>query len=378
MRLIYVIRSLHPVGGIERTLSDKANWLVAHGHEVMFVTYQQGLDKISFPIDNRIIQYDLECSIYSLYKYSYLSRIIQYFKLKSKFRKRFVRVLDGYSPDIVVVPIPNAEDFVWDIVHCSANIKIIIESHVSSDYFLYGKSITDHLSYFFFSPFKALRKSSLFVALTEHDASNWRKRKIKNIKVIPNPLSFFPEDNNRVSKTEGRIIAVGRLSNQKRFDRLIDAFSLIANTYPKWHVDIFGEGQLKDVLETQIERLGLSSRVVIHHFTKEIMCEYQCSQFLVLSSDYEGFGLVITEAMACGIPVISTDCPFGPSDIIEHGRTGLLTEMDANDLAKKIEWMIIHKEERVNMGIQAFKAATKYKKEFNLPVWEKAYMSVIV
>ena len=105
--------------------------------------------------------------------------------------------------------------------------------------------------------------------------------------------------------------------------------------------------------------------------------EYQQSQFFVLCSDYEGFGLVLIEAMACGIPVVSTDCPFGPSDIIEDGLTGLLARMDVQDLAAKMEWMITHEAERNMMGVRGRYAAAKYEKEEVMKEWERAYMSVL-
>ena len=109
----------------------------------------------------------------------------------------------------------------------------------------------------------------------------------------------------------------------------------------------------------------------------DIYTEYQRSQFFVLSSDFEGFGLVIVEAMACGIPVVSTDCPYGPSEIVEDAKSGLLAKMDVQDLAAKMEWMITHEEERIAMGIAARQAAARYRKEIIMPQWEQAYLSVI-
>ena len=168
------------------------------------------------------------------------------------------------------------------------------------------------------------------------------------------------------------------MAEQKRLDRLIESFSLIADRYPQWFVDIYGDGSLRDELENLVKEKNLVGRVNIFQPILDVKIEYQRSQFLVLSSDFEGFGLVISEAMACGIPVVSTDCPFGPSEIIEDGKTGLLAKMDVNDLSEKMEWMITHEEERKSMGIQAYEAAARYKKDVIVPEWEKAYKSVIV
>lgn len=213
--------------------------------------------------------------------------------------------------------------------------------------------------------------------MTEHDASCWRRKRIKNVQVVPNPVSYYAESFNDVTKKENRIIAVGRLASQKRFDRLVEAFSRISDKYPEWYIDIYGEGELLCTLEDLINSKGLSGRVNIMNFVQDIYSEYKRSQFIVLSSDYEGFGLVIIEAMACGIPVVSTDCPFGPSDLIDNGKTGLLAKMEIEDLAEKMEWMISHEEERGVMGTNAYKKASQYRKEVVMPRWEEVYMNLI-
>lgn len=375
MKLLYIVRSLHPVGGIERTLTDKANWMVAHGHDVMFVTYKQGNDCICFPLDKRVQLHDLECSTFSMYKYPLYSRMYYYCKLQMTFRKRMKTILDDFIPDIVIVAIPNAEDFLWDLMKVVKNTKVIIESHVTFDYYMMGKSLTDRLLYVFFSPLEAIRKADMLIALTEHDASRWRHQKVKNIQVVANPVTNYADGINNLEKEKGRIIAVGRLASQKRFDRLIEAFSLISDRYPGWFIDIFGEGELREDMDCLIKEKGLKGRVNIRNFVHDVYPEYMRSQFLVLSSDFEGFGLVIVEAMACGIPIISTDCPFGPSDIIDDGKTGLLAKMDVQDLADKMEWMISHEEERHMMGEKAYKKAAEYRKEVVMPRWEEVYMS---
>ena len=224
-----------------------------------------------------------------------------------------------------------------------------------------------------YSPFKAIRKADVLVALTEHDASSWRLHHQKKVIVVPNPVSYYTDKNVIKPKVKGRIITVGRLAEQKRLDRLIEAFALISDDYPEWFVDIFGDGSLRDVLEGLIRKNRLLGRVNIYPSIRNIMEEYQRSQFFVLSSDYEGFGLVLVEAMACGIPVVSTDCPHGPSDIIDDGNTGLLTKMDVKDMAKKMEWMITHDRDRVIMGEKAYEAAANFKIDVIMPKWEAIY-----
>lgn len=373
MKLIYVVRSLHPIGGIERTLTDKANWLVAHGHEVMFVTYKQGGDDVSFPLDGRVQLTDLLCSIYSLFKFPVYTRLFHYFGLSRIFQKRFKEVLDSYMPDVISVAIPNAEDFVWEVVKVAGNTRIVVESHVAYDYLSEGKYITDMFLYLFHSPHKAIRNSDSLIVLTRGDADSWKRKGMNKIIAVPNPVSFYVDNIKDVVKDEKRIIAVGRLVSQKRFDRLIEAFALIANQYPQWHVDIYGEGELRTVFEQRVLTNGLSGRITIYNYTSDLVSEYKKSQFLVLSSDYEGFGLVIVEAMACGIPVVATKCPHGPSEIIEHGVTGLLANLDANDLADQMEWMITHQEERRMMGVKAHEAAAAYRKDVIMKKWVSAY-----
>lgn len=373
MKLIYVVRSLHPVGGIERTLTDKANWLVSHGHEVLFVMYKQGGDKVAFHLDSRVQLVDLKCSIYSLFKYPLYTRLFKYFSLSRMFQERFREVINVFKPDTISVAIPNAEEFVWEVVRVARNMRVVIESHVAYEYLSYGRSKTDYFLYLFHSPSKAILNSNALIVLTNGDADTWKQKGVQDVLVVPNPVSFYVDNVDNVEKDEKRIISVGRLVSQKRFDRLIDAFALIANHYPGWHIDIFGEGNLRPVLEQQVMEKKLLGRINIHDYTFDVMSEYLRSQFMVLSSDYEGFGLVIVEAMACGLPVISTDCPHGPSEIIDNGVTGWLTRLDVKGLADRMEWMITHQEERQMMGVKAHEAVAAYRKEVIMKKWESAY-----
>ena len=172
-------------------------------------------------------------------------------------------------------------------------------------------------------------------------------------------------------------VLVGRFNHEKRIDRLITAFSMIADKYPDWHVDIFGDGNEKDNLICQIADLKLESRVILHEPTKAIYEEYKRSEMLVLCSEHEASPLVLVEAMACGIPCVSLDCPNGPREIIKDGVTGLLAkDGDVEDLASKIEWLIIHEEERREMGRNARSSAASRKMSVVMTDWENLYTSV--
>lgn len=377
MRLMYFIPLLAPIGGQERTLTDKANYLVSQGHDVMFVTYENNVP-IVYPLDPRVRHEDLSCHFYSLYSYPFWKRFHEALKLKRQFRQKMKAQIDAFRPDVIVIAIPNTENFICDVMKLAGQTPVVIESHLAQGRQVFDRGITEKWLYLINNPMKAVRTCSLLVALTKGDAECWQRQGVKNIRVIPNPVTCYPP---QMAPVEGhrphRIIAVGRLALQKRMDRLVNAFALIADKYPEWYIDIYGEGELHDEVQALITQKGLDRQIHLQAPTNQIYEQYQTSQFFVLSSDFEGFGLVIVEAMACGIPVVVTECPFGPSEIVDHGKTGLLARMDERDLAEKMEWMITHDAERNTMGAAAYQAAGRYRKELTMKEWEQAYLSVV-
>lgn len=376
MRLIYLIPLMSTVGGIERTVIDKANDMVDRGHEVMIVTYEHE-GPLAYQLNPKILHKDLNCHFFAIYKYPFLLRIPKAIEMKSLFRKRMQDILSEFNPNLIVITIPNTENFICDLMAVAEDIPVIVESHLAQGYQVIKRGVTETWLYHFFKPLNAIRKAKLLISLTKGDAECWHRQNVQRIKVVPNPVTFYPEQLPMIEKTKGRIICVGRLTSQKRFDRLMDAFSMIEAKFPLWHVDIFGDGEDKEILMKKIVEKGLVGRIHVHSATRDIYIEYQRSQFLVLCSDFEGFGLVIVEAMACGIPVVATDCPYGPSEIVEDGKTGLLCKMNVRDLAEKMEWMLTHEEERTSMGMKAYQSAAQYRKDIVMDLWESAYLSVI-
>lgn len=359
--------------GVERTLTDKINYMADQGHDVFLVTYEQGLHPYAFELSPKVNCVDLNCRYFTLYKYALPKRLMEQWKMKRRFKKSLRHIVDERKPDVLVTTSYEGI-FMRGIMSLSNKVRIVIESHTAFTHDMMGGTLLQRVSNYFY--LRTLKNCHLLIALTKGDAACWRQH-ISHVTSVPNAVSFFCEQISLESRERGRIIAVGRYHPQKRFDRLIDAFSIIAAKYPLWHIDIFGEGPDKELLQSQIDALGLHDRIRLMPPTKDIQSEYQRSELFVFSSDYEGFGLVLIEAMACGTPVISTNCPFGPAEIIEDGVTGLLCEMDDKDLALKMEWMITHDKELREMGIKAYHAAARYKKETIMKKWVDTYSSVI-
>lgn len=187
--------------------------------------------------------------------------------------------------------------------------------------------------------------------------------------VIPNPITDVPNVAHSETK-EKRVIAAGRLVNQKNFASLIRAWKEVQAKHPDWELDIYGEGSLKTSLEKLIADLQLEGAVCLQGKTQEIFKEMTNSSIFVLSSIYEGFGLVIVEAMSCGLPVVSYACPCGPKDIIEEGKDGFLVEVnDEQTLAARINQLIEDEELRRQMSQAALQKSEKYKMERIIPMW---------
>jgi len=369
MKIFFLICSLANAHGVERTITDKINYMADQGHDVTLVTYEQGQHPYAFELSNKVNYVDLNCRYFTLYKYSVLKRKIKQYAMKRRFKKALNEQILERRPDALVTTTYEGA-YMKEIMSFRSIVRIIIESHTAFTHDMQGNTPLERIEKYLY--LQVLKQCHLLIALTKGDASCWQKY-ISHVVSIPNPLPFYFEKLDQQFRKKGRIIAVGRYHPQKRFDRLIDAFALIAEKYPQWYVDIYGEGPDKKTLQDQIDHLSMHERVHLQLPTKDIVSEYLKSELFVFSSDYEGFGLVLLEAMACGVPPVSTDCPFGPSEVIDDGVTGLICKMEVHDLADKIEWMITHEQERKEMGVKAHRTIARYKKEVVMKEWERMY-----
>ena len=382
MRILIMHRSFALVGGAERVITDKANFLANAGHQLLLVSYEQGQHPLPYELHPSVGYKDLDCRFFTLSKYSLPLHIYHFFRLRNKFRKALRSTVEDFKPDVVVLA-SDWQTLMGAVVQSVNPIPVIAEFHNTYAHIMRKVESSENwlrkvvTQFYYRQTISNLRKCSKLVVLTEIDAQNWR-RHFDNVYVIPNPVTQYPEVIDDVPKDNGRIIFVGRFNHEKRIDRLITAFSVIAERYPDWHVDIFGDGNEKENLLRQIDECGLVNRVVIHEPTKAIYDEYKRSEMLVLCSEHEASPLVLVEAMACGVPCVSLDCPTGPRAIINDGETGLLAkDGDVNDLASKIEWLIAHEAERKEMGRKARVFAASRKQDVVMGQWEKLYTGLV-
>ena len=195
-------------------------------------------------------------------------------------------------------------------------------------------------------------------------------------RVIPNPVELVAAGTRRPGS--GRLVAVGRLVDQKGFDLLLQAFAEVARAHPEWTLTIWGEGEERPALEAIVAELGLSDRVRLPGVTERPGQWVEQADVFVLSSRYESFGNVLTEAMAAGVPVVAFDCPFGPGDIVRDGEDGLLVPPeDVNALAAAMERLMADSDLRRRLGEAGARNVRRFHRDAVVAQWDALIEEVV-
>lgn len=226
-------------------------------------------------------------------------------------------------------------------------------------------------------------RAHALVCLTNATLARFRETMRVRGHVIPNSVSVPPAvaryNNAPGGRSTGRVlIAMGRLVPEKGFDLLLNAFQRVAGRHPDWSVTILGDGPLKETLAKQAETLGLADRVRFPGWFEDPFSILSAADLFVLSSRFEGFPLALCEAMACGLPVVSFDCPSGPRDIIRDGADGILVPpQDAAALAAALDRLMGDPEERQRLASRAPEVVTRFSRDRALSLWENLFQDLL-
>lgn len=373
MKIIYCIACTCHSGGMERVLTNKANYLARHGYEIVVVTTDQRGKQPFFPLEPSIRSIDLGINYDENNGKSFLNKLLHYPVKQALHRKRLKAVLMKERPDVTVSMFNNDAGFIPGIKDGSAKV---LEIHFSKFKRLqYGRKGVWKLADWWRSKQdeKTVRKFDRFVVLTEEDKAYWGN--LPNIMVIPNAISGIPAGTALLENK--RVIAVGRYTYQKGFERLVDAWHLLASRFPDWKLDIIGDGEERPLLEQRIRSYGLERQVTLTRPTQEIGKVYQEASILASSSRYEGLPMVLLEAQAFGLPIVAFQCKCGPKDIVSDGMNGyLVPEGDTAGMAQRLEILMKDEALRKRMGLKAKESALRFNEEVIMKKWMYTFQTL--
>ena len=378
MKVVYFYpQFVHPAG-TERILIDKANYLAdLYGYDIILLTFQQGKHPFPYSLSVRVKHVDLDTPYDSMYKYNTLVRFFKWFQFNRVLQERFNSFIQIFCPDIVISTTGFARTC-SAVVKCPESFVRIAESHID---FRYQKThaLTDHYSFFrrirvnydMHVIRKNIRRYNLLVALNQSDAEDWAK--YVSTTVITNVVHL--NHTGKIADLQSKhVIFVGRYVPQKGLFDLFKIWHLVHEKYPDWHLDLYGEGEQRIALEKEAERL--CENIHIHHPDTQIFYRYLDSSILVMTSLFESFGLVMVEAMSCGLPVVAFNCPYGPAKIVTDGVNGfLVNNRDIQLFAERICQLIESEDLRSSMGHAAIVSSQCFSVMNVMPQWDALFNS---
>ena len=376
MKIIYCTHSTCNPGGMERVLLNKVTYLSQlPGWKVAVVTTDQHQRPPFYPFPEKVRMTDLGINYSEDNGKGAWKKITGYLRKRKEHKRKLTALLLKEKPDIVVSLYPSESSFIPDIKDGS---KKVLELHYCKSFRLqYGRKgllgWIDKLRTR--QDEQIVRRFDKFVVLTNEDRGYWGN--LPNIEVIPNAAMHVSDAYSDVMNK--RVIAVGRLDYQKGFDRLVQAWQLVRHTgkFTDWKLDIFGQGEWREMLQQMIDKAELQDSVRLNRPTKQIGEEYVKSDMLVMSSNYEGFPMVMIEAMACGLPVVSFDYKCGPKDIIQPGINGLLVPNgDIQALADAMMKVMEDEAYRKMLSLNARKVVDTYSEQAVMSQWIRLFTSI--
>ena len=368
MRILYFNDAWAIWGGLERVLIDKMNYLADdEGYEIYTITYNQGNHPLPYPLSPKIVHCDLNVWFHHHYRYRGFKRIYFRYKLQNMLVKRLQSEIEEIKPEVIVCP---RIDLIGFVLKAKGSVPLVFESHSSCQWFSYEfKGLIWHVKRYCFK--RQVEKAQMIVALTEGDAVEWRKL-TPNVRVIPNVVHLNKSNVYSDCKAKS-VIFVGRFSKQKDVGSLLRIWEIVHQRYPDWSLHIYGGyGEERDSLLAEIKKMDAG--ILVHDSTSDIIEKYKENSILLMTSLYEPFGLVLPEAMSCGLPVVAFDCPYGPADIITDGVDGfLIRQRNIEEFADKVCLLMDNHELCIKMGKAGIKSSLRYDASRIMPLWKEHF-----
>lgn len=350
-------------GGEERMCATLANALSANGYHVIIVsTDKPSSQKSCFDVSSLIKCYSLKSNRVE----RKLSRIPVFNTL---WLLKYKMILKRHNIQVVIdVDVHNS--LITTKVVSKDKVRIVSWDHFNYERFLTWKA-KDALHDCF------VNKINKLVVLTKSDARDYIVKEGIPSSLVAQIYNPSPIETNCYYEHSGKtVLAIGRFTEQKGFDLLVEAWSKVEKKNNDWVLEIVGDGYGKNEIEDKIKSLGLKN-IIISPFTKNIRKKYEEASIYVLSSRYEGFVLVLLEAMSMSLPIISFNCPKGPQEVIDDGINGFLVPpLNTNLLADKLCQLMENEHQRKEMGKNGYIKSGEFKIDNIMTQWVNLFESI--
>jgi glycosyltransferase involved in cell wall biosynthesis len=363
MKILYIVPNINNEGGVARVLSIKLNYLIENlGYEVHILTQNEGFSPMFYAFNSNIVFHDMMLK----------GNFFQFFNSFSKGLKSKIKAI---QPDIVVICDNGLKAYLIPFI-IQNKVPLVLEMH-SSKFVKERESSKNILAIAIANTVRALKKIGIqkynrFVVLTAESIEEWG---VKNTNVIPNPLWFTCEKPSAL--VHKKVIAVGRHTYEKGFDRLLLIWKKVVTKHPDWMLEIYGKSSENNDLKVLADSLHITNNITFYEPVKNIEEKYLEASFYLMTSRFEGFGMVLIEAMASGLPCVAYDCPCGPRGILSHGEDGFLIENgNALHYVKAVETLIENATVRHEMGIKAKISSEKFHIDSIMHTWNQLFMGL--
>lgn len=367
MKILYLTDQTYLHGGIEKVLSQKTNYLAEiTGEEVVILTHSQQGKKPVYSFSEKIRMIDLDINYQTGTSYFHPTNLQKLMKHRTKLKE----MLGAINPDIVVSS-SFGPDYYF-IPELCGTVPSVKEYHTTAHFRKKSSGVKDRILEYFTK--RADRQYSKRILLNEDELKFYSG---KNLAVIPNPTEL---DNRTCSLIPKKIIAAGRISYQKNFEDLVTAFKLLEAYFPDWEVHVYGEDYLARQAEIQkmIDHKGLTGRFVFKWVTADLKETFLGYSIYAMTSVHETFPMVLLEALSVGLPVVSYDCPTGPSRIISDKEDGFLVPyLNSSIFAEKLKKLMASEDLRKQMGGVAKINAERFEISKVMAQWKDLFDNLI-